>query len=100
MEHPVRSPRLVVRARLDSTHEELGSAVQYRATGASGGAGTGQPVAADGIGRVRPADDQWVMGDDICVGTRAQDCGGQKSEQLPSGIYSEFREAELCFHAP
>src|SRR5215472_10137796 len=98
MEHPVRGSRLVVGARLGGTHEELGRAVQYRATGASGGVGTGQPMAADGLGRVQPADDKWVMGDDLGVGTRAQDCDGYKSEQLPTGIYSEFRPAELCFH--
>src|SRR5579863_1838896 len=35
------------------------------------------------------------MGVDVCVGTCAQDCGGQDPEQLPFGIDGEFQEAQL-----
>jgi len=64
----------MVRARQRSTCEELGGAVQYRPTGASRSFGTGQPVAADGVRRILPAYDEWIVGDDICVGSRTQDC--------------------------
>src|SRR5450755_3766812 len=60
MEHSVRRARLVVGKGQHRACLQLGGAVQHWAFRASGSAGTGQPVAANGICGIQPAEGNWA----------------------------------------